>query len=200
MTLQEFITQYDYQGSIVLLEGKREVLPEDRENLITLGNLLASKTQYILFRSGNASGADEYFSQGVASIDARRLQVITPYSNHRKKYNVASQTIGLDSIDLTSEPAVVYETQKSKKNAKLITDYIAGNKHAIKGAYLLRDTVKVIGTSAIPACTFALFYDDLLQPKSGGTGHTMQVCDENKVPYLDQRVWMNWVEIKNNQI
>lgn len=193
MTLQEFVKQYDYQGSIVLLEGKRDVLPADRQFLITIGQLLASQTKYILFRSGNASGADEYFSQGVTSINAQRLQVITPYSGHRKKYNVASQTVSLDSIDLLSEPAVVYETQKNKKNAKLITDYIAGNKHAIKGAYLLRDTIKVIGTNAIPPCTVALFYDDLLQPKTGGTGHTMQVCDENNVPYMDQRVWMKWI-------
>ena len=90
MTLQEFIKQYDYQGSIVLLEGKRDVLPADRQFLITIGQLLASQTKYILFRSGNASGADEYFSQGVTSINAQRLQVITPYSGHRKKYNVLS--------------------------------------------------------------------------------------------------------------
>jgi hypothetical protein len=84
MTLKEFIDQYDNENSIVLLEGKRKVLEEDKEKLIELGELLASKTSKMIFRSGNAEGSDQFFSDGVTSIDQKRLQVITPYSGHRK--------------------------------------------------------------------------------------------------------------------
>lgn len=78
MTLNQFINNYDSPGSIVLLEGKRNVPDADKEKLIALGQLLAKKTSHILFRSGNAAGADEYFSQGVSKINQDRLQIITP--------------------------------------------------------------------------------------------------------------------------
>lgn len=78
MSLSSFIDTYDQPGAIVLLEGKRVVLPEDRERLTALGQLLASTSRNIVFRSGNADGADHYFSTGVALVDKRRLQVITP--------------------------------------------------------------------------------------------------------------------------
>jgi hypothetical protein len=39
-----------------------------------------------------------------------------------------------------------------------------------------------------------LFYDDLANPKSGGTGHTMKVCEIENVPYITQTTWMNWLD------
>ena len=80
MTFKEFIIQNDTTGSIVLLEGKRNVLENDKIKLTQLGNLLAAKTTRMFFRSGNAEGADHYFSLGVTAIDPTRLQVITPYT------------------------------------------------------------------------------------------------------------------------
>ncbi|MEO6691873.1 MAG: hypothetical protein ABIO44_05985, partial [Saprospiraceae bacterium] len=62
MTLKDFINQFDKDNSIVLLEGKRNVLETDKENLVSLGKLLASRTSKMIFRSGNADGADYYFS------------------------------------------------------------------------------------------------------------------------------------------
>ncbi len=38
MTLNEFIEQFDHDDAIVLLEGKRNVLDEDKEKLKALGN------------------------------------------------------------------------------------------------------------------------------------------------------------------
>jgi hypothetical protein len=76
LTLIDFIKQFDKDNSIVLLEGKRNVLDVDKEKLIALGKLLASKTVKMIFRSGNAIGSDQFFSEGVASIDNKRLQVI----------------------------------------------------------------------------------------------------------------------------
>jgi hypothetical protein len=195
MTLKEFITQFDKPHSIVLLEGKRNVLEEDKEKLKALGRLLASRTEKMIFRSGNAEGADQWFSDGVTEVDHKRLQVITPYSGHRKKTNQAYETISLDNIDMAAESEVAYQSKSNKKTQHLIDPYISGvkNRHSIKAAYIIRDTVKAIGTSQIKPATFGIFYDDLGNPKSGGTGHTMNVCEQNNIPIINQATWFNWL-------
>jgi hypothetical protein len=198
MTLQQFIDKYDYAGSIVLLEGKRDVATDDKEKLERLGEILASNTKHILFRSGNANGADFYFSKGVSRVDAKRLQVVVPYTGHMKKQNTAYDTVSLDNINLAEEPEIVYHSKKNKKTETLIDKYVAGdrNRFAIKAAYIIRDTVKVIGSSEIPPATFAIFYDDLKNPGTGGTGHTMNICEHNDVKYMTQEVWFDWLENK----
>lgn len=116
MTLSEFIIRYDKDNSVVLLEGKRNVLEVDQENLIALGKLLASKSERMTFRSGNADGSDLLFSKGVSSVNPKRLQVITPYSGHRQKTNLAYDTINLDDINIASEPEVVYQSKTTKND------------------------------------------------------------------------------------
>ncbi len=195
MELQQFILQFDYPGSIVLLEGKRDV-PEAMQPLLTqLGTLLATQTQHMLFRSGNAAGADEYFSIGVAAVNKQRLQVITPYSGHRKKNNQAYESIPVDSIELAEEPEIIYQSKGNKKTEKLIDNYVQGgrDKFTIKAAYIIRDTVKVVGAKNVAPATFGIFFDDLANPRSGGTGHTMQVCMNKGIPHIDQRVWLQWL-------
>lgn len=196
MTLYDFINQHDHDWAVVLLEGKRKVAEEDRNKLYELGKLLASKTEKMIFRSGNAAGSDQFFSNGVAEVDHKRLQVITPYHNHRKKTNKANETVSMDSIDLASEPELLYQSKSNKKMEKLIDQYASGDRgrFAIKAAYIIRDTVKAIGTETIPPATFGIFYDDLSKPMSGGTGHTMNICQQNGIPIIDQRMWMNWLE------
>jgi len=195
MTLKEFIKQYDKEHSIVLLEGKRNVSEQDKEKLIELGRLLASKTQKMIFRSGNAQGSDQLFSEGVTSIDHKRLQVITPYTDHRKKTNQAYETISLDDIEIAEEPEVVYQSKSNKKTENLIEKYIHGEKsrYTIKAAYIIRDTIKAIGTGEIKKATFGIFYDDLENPMKGGTGHTMSVCEQNNIPIINQKVWVKWL-------
>ena len=195
MTLQEFIKQFDKPNSIVLLEGKRNVLESDKERLIALGNLLASKTKSMIFRSGNAEGSDQLFSDGVTAVDYKRLQVITPYSGHREKTNQAYETISLDEISIAAEPKVVYQSKSNKKTEKLIDQFVSGNKnrYTIKAAYIIRDTIKAIGTDRIKPATFGIFYDDLDKPKEGGTGHTMKVCEQNNIPIIDQKIWFKWL-------
>lgn len=195
MTLKEFIKQFDKPNSIVLLEGKRNVLDADKEKLTTLGKLLASSTKNMIFRSGNANGSDQLFSDGVTVIDNKRLQVITPYSGHRKKTNQAYETISLDEINIAAEPKVVYQSKSNKKTEKLIDQYVSGdrNRYAIKAAYIIRDTIKATGTEEIKPATFGIFYDDLDKPMTGGTGHTMNVCKQNDIPIIDQRTWFKWL-------
>jgi hypothetical protein len=195
MNIEDFITKYDQPNSIVLLEGKRHVLEQDQPKLEALGKLLTEKTKHILFRSGNAQGSDSYFANGVASVNKKRLEVITPYSGHRKKTNLANHTVSLDDVDLLHEPEVVMQSKNNKKTEKLIDKYVAGDrgKLAIKAAYIIRDTIKVLGTKNVAPITFGIFYDDLQNPKTGGTGHTMNVCDQNGIKQINQSVWMQWL-------
>ena len=195
MNLQEFKNEFDFEGAIVLLEGKRKVLDNDKEKLIALGKLLSSSTSHMVFRSGNAAGADQYFSEGVALVNKARLHVLTPYTDHRKKTNLAYETFALDQINMVSEADVIYQSKNNKKTKGLIDRYIAGdvNKNTIKAAYIIRDTVKVIGTSTIKPANFGIFYDDLNAPQTGGTGHTMNICKLNQIPLIDQRTWFNWL-------
>lgn len=195
MTLKEFINQFDKANSIVLLEGKRDVSEVDKEKLTALGRLLASKSRKMIFRSGNAEGSDQLFSDGVAAVDNQRLQVITPYSGHRQKTNKAYDTISLDDINIATEPEVVYQSKSNKKTEKLIDKFVSGdkNRYTIKAAYIIRDTIKAIGTEKIKPATFGIFYDNLDNPKSGGTGHTMNVCEQNNIPIIDQRIWFKWL-------
>ncbi|MEJ7626161.1 MAG: hypothetical protein WKF35_04820 [Ferruginibacter sp.] len=195
MTLKDFIRKFDKENAIVLLEGKRVVLDSDTDQLIQLGKTLATKTKKMKFRSGNADGADYYFSLGVNSIDKSRLQVITPYSGHRQKTNQAYDTISLDEINVAAEPEVVYHSKSNKKTEKLVDQYISGarDRYSIKAAYIIRDTIKAIGTDKIKPAIFGIFYDTLDNPKAGGTGHTMKVCEQNNIPIIDQSIWFKWL-------
>jgi|SRR5690625_243807 len=195
MTLKEFIKEFDKPNSVVLLEGKRNVLEADKEKLTALGTLLTSKTKHIKFRSGNAEGSDQLFSDGVTAVDKKRLEVITPYSGHRKKTNQAYHTISLDNINIAAEPEVVYQSKSNKKMKNLIDKFVSGdvNRYTIKAAYIIRDTIKAIGTDEIKPAAFGIFYDDLNNPVSGGTGHTMNICEQNNIPIIDQRVWFKWL-------
>jgi hypothetical protein len=196
LSLNDFIKQYDKPRAIVLLEGKRKVLEEDKPKLEALGALLCSNTKYMLFRSGNAQGADEYFSKGVTSIDKNRLQVITPYIGHRKTKNMAGTTISLEEIDLLHETKLITLSKQNKKTNELVGKYCDGmmNRITLKAAFIIRDTLKVLGTRKIACATYGIFYDDLLKPVQGGTGHTIKMCKELEVPFCDQRVWMDWVD------
>ena len=196
MTLKQFIQHFDKENNVILLEGKRVVAYDDREKLVVLGKLLASKTSKMIFRSGNSSGADKLFSDGVACVDQKRLQVITPYSGHRKKDNKAYETISLNDIDYAEEPEIVSMSKRNKKTEKLVEKYVSGTKNrlTIKAAYIIRDTVKVTGTNDIKPASFGIFYDDLNSPGSGGTGHTMDICRQKNIPLIDQRTWLKWLK------
>ena len=197
MTFDEFIQQYDFENSIVLLEGKRNVPDEDKGKLIELANLLVAKTSKMIFGSGNAEGSDQLFSDPISLVDNKRLQVIRPYSGHRQKSNQAYKTYSLDIINLAEEPEVIYHSKSNKKTEKLIDQYVSGNnnRYTIKAAYIIRDTIKAIGTDEIKPATFGIFYDDLTNPKTGGTGHTMNVCLQNNIPIVDQITWFNWLNM-----
>ena len=196
MTLNHFIKQYDKTDAVILLEGKRTVLKEDQDKLEQLGYLLASKTTKMTFRSGNASGADLYFSKGISKIDPSRLQVVMPYKGHRTKQQQTPNAIALEMVDLPQEPELVKQSKANKQMEKLVERYVSGirDRLTIKAAYIIRDTLKAIGTTHIKPTTFGIFYDDLQHPKQGGTGHTMIVCENNNIPIINQDIWFSWIE------
>lgn len=196
LTIEQLLESYDKPGTVILLEGKRAVLPTDQQKLIEVGKLLAGSSKHIVFRSGNAKGADYFFSQGVSMVNPSRLQQVTPYRGHRTKETLGRQTVSLDDVDLASEPNVIFHTKNSSNVSQLIDSFfsLGDNALTVKARYLLRDTIKVVGTSKLQPATLAIFYDDLSKPKTGGTGHTMRVCEKNGIPYFDQRVWFKWVE------
>ena len=149
----------------------------------------------MIFRSGNAKGSDQLFYDGVTAVDNKRLQVIIPYSGHRKTTNQANETISLDEINIAAEYEVVYQSKSNKKTEKLIDKFVSGDKNSntIKAAYIIRDTIKAIGTDKINPATFGIFYDDLKNPMKGGTGHTMNICKQNNIPVIDQKTWFKWL-------
>ena len=150
----------------------------------------------ILFRSGNAPGADFHFSKGVIRIDPRRLAVIKPFAAHRTAAALTSRQRSLDNIDSDDEESILTLSRINKKDAGLI-DYDRSSKSGVlapKTRYILRDTLKVTGAGdLIKKASFALFYDDYENPESGETGRTMMVCRKCGVPFVDQSVWMKWL-------
>ena len=111
MELEQFIVLYNRKDTIILLEGKRNVRDEDREKLIELSNLLASRMPLVNFRSGNAPGSDDLFKEGVASVDPSRFHVIIPDSGHGKQRRKGITSYSLDDIQITNEDRVVYESR-----------------------------------------------------------------------------------------
>ena len=188
------LKEFDRDGSFVLLEGKRNVLDSKKEKLTDLGKLLAANSNRMTFRSGNADGADHFFSTCVVAVDSKRLQVITPYSGHRQKNN-AYDTVSLDDINIAEEREVIYQSKQNKKAENLIYHFVSGEKNriSIKAAYILRHNIKAIGTDKIKPATFVIFYDDLQNPMTGGTGHTMTICKQNNITIIDQNTWFKWL-------
>ena len=197
MTLIEFIEKYDFDNSVVLLEGKRNVKIEDQDFLVKLGYLLASQSKNIHFRSGNAPGADELFTKGVTSFCSSRIQLIKPFKNHRMKYNEGLESISLDELCIASEHEIIYQSKKDSKTNQLVDRYLHGlrDKNSLKAAYIIRDAIKVLGTETLMPASFAIFYDDLNNPRDGGTGHTMRICENKLLPHINQETWFNWLKI-----
>lgn len=181
---------------VVLLEGRRSISSEDYKLATELANFLATKFPQLRFRSGNAEGADQAFSEGVAQVDAGRLQIVAPYVTHRKSVRYSDALYDSPaSMSKVQEDEVACKTiNATPKNRGLIEKRSAKGRLAAKAAYLIRDTMKVVGHSDVftkPLC--ALFYVKLDDPMAGGTGHTIRVCHQEGVPVAFQDSWKHWI-------
>ncbi len=196
MTFPEFQKIVDARpDGVVLLEGRRAIPAADAVLARELARQLALRFPRLRFRSGNAEGSDQYFAEGVAGVDPGRLQIILPYSSHRKgtRYPDASYE-SPGSLSVIREDEVASKTiEASPGNKRLVNYRKVKGPMAAKAAYLIRDTMKVVGGTELterPVC--GLFYIDPADPMAGGTGHTIRVCRQEGVPVVFQDEWMRW--------
>ena len=195
MTLSEFRTLLVGDAPVVLLEGRRAIPPSDAAAARGFAARLAREFPRLRFRSGNAEGSDEAFSAGVAAVDVSRLQVVAPYATHRKKVRYADALYSSpESLSTVQETAITEATvAATPRNAGVVYKRTGSPRLAAKAAYLIRDTMKVVGHSEDflpPIC--GLFYVDPQDPEAGGTGHTIRVCRQHGIPVAFQDSWMHW--------
>jgi hypothetical protein len=196
MTLDEFTTIVETSPeAVVLLEGRRSILEQDAACATHTASMLVKRYPTLRFRSGNAEGADQAFSEGIAQVAPWRLQVVAPYAGHRKSARYSHAVYDSpESLSSVQEDEVAYKTAAaSPKNKGLIGKRDKTGALAAKAAYLIRDTMKVTGHSELfpkPVC--ALFYVELNNPFAGGTGHTIRVCQQEGVPFAFQNSWQQW--------
>lgn len=181
---------------IILLEGTRKLPETDAPKLTALAQNLASMHPNLIFRTGNATGSDEAFAKGIASVDITRLEYVLPSPGMGKKRLIPNaRVISLEDLPKEELDMLVERTLEATPNYKYLVDcYLKGfkNLHAESAKLLIRDVLKVYGSEAngfLPA-TAAIFYVNFETPKGGGTGHTVRACVQRKIPFFTQLQWM----------
>ena len=180
---------------VILLEGTRSLGLAAQPQVESFAAQLARQFPTAIFRSGNAPGSDQAFARGVASVDVSRLEIVVPYERHRLAERPAGvRALSLDDIEddsqlsqLTLAASPIYQSLFGARSI---------NASAAKIKYLLRDTLKITGddqTGFAPA-TAGLFWINTLKPQSGGTAHTMRVCEKMGLPVWTQEKWQSWFQ------
>ena len=178
---------------IVLLEGTRTLLRDSEPRVEAFAAQLARRFPDVIFRSGNAPGSDQAFARGVAAVDVSRLEIVVPYARHRwNERPPGARILSLDDIEddeelgrLTLAASPIYKNLFASR---------AINASAAKVKYLLRDTLKITGTrdNNFAPATAGLFWVNPFKPKTGGTAHTIRVCQQAGLPLWTQDKWENW--------
>lgn len=197
MTLDDFTDSISFKSSpVILLEGSRIVAEADKPKMIALGEKLASMFPNAVFRSGNAAGSDSFFAKGVSQVNPLQLELVLPNKRRIKSAN-GEKRISLEDLSDTEIKDVCEITKSATPiNKSLIEYYEKGFQGSprIKAQYLLRDTLKIIGSKRLdfkPA-DFGIFYLNSTKKTGGGTGHTIRVCELQNVPVLLQESWLSW--------
>jgi hypothetical protein len=185
-----------YNDPVVLIEGKRNIPKNYYDKAVKVGEKLAKDFPRLIFRTGNASGTDEAFSLGVKNVDPTRLQIVIPYNSHKKnKRIIGAIYISPESLSDVAEKEIINQTIKGTPKYKSLIENM--NKNAsltAKAKYLIRDTMKACKYSELfDSPVAALFYVDLSNIESGGTGHTIRVCKNMNIPVIFQDSWENWI-------
>ena len=182
---------------VILLEGTRQLPAERRQALADVGRCLAEAFPEAAFRSGNATGTDEAFASGVATVPGAMLQLVLPTPGMGRSRRPAGSTcLALNDLPLEERHHLARESfAASPENHRLFDLYLrgqSGNPAYAKAQYLVRDAMKVFGSPALhlaPA-TVALFFLNSIGPTSGGTAHTIRLCERQEVPVFTQREWL----------
>ena len=124
-----------------------------------------------------------------------------PYRQMRRSnIHPQSEILTLEDIPASEEQTLFDQTINATPTYKgLINLYAKArkrNKYTVRAFYLLRDTLKVIGSQSLglPPASLGIFYTDPVNPLKGGTGHTIRVCNQNKAPVFFQETWVGWLE------
>ncbi len=185
---------------VILLAGSRKVPVNQQEKLVRLSTFLANEFPKAIFRSGNADGSDALFAQGINAVAPERLQLVVPTPGHRKAHrNPDNMVFPLNNVSASSENVLANLTNAATPENQRIID----KRHEVpqlmsKARYLLRDTLMVHGDQGIglaPAIAGIFFTSG--DPMSGGTGHTIRVCRNHKVPDFLVQDWWRWVDAGN---
>lgn len=184
---------------IILLEGTRKVPESEVKRLHDLAAFLASSLPNAVFRSGNAQGSDSHFFHALAAENPERLEYILPYpGSGKKRIQPMARVFSLEDLNQEENAALVKSTLAASPDLEdLVTMFLARgrNRVTVKAMYLLRDALKVIGAPSIslrPA-DFGFFFVNPEKPFSGGTGHTIRVCQKMGVPVYTKDDWGGWV-------
>ena len=191
----------EHPRPVILVEGTRDVPPQDRPKLVAFGRWLAETYPHAIFRTGNAKGADEAFAEGVQSVDATRLEFVLPYTSHRKSTTPSpARRVSFGDMPPLAEKRALFSTeQASPEYASLLAKRDKVPKLKAKADYLLRDTLKVTGADELELnkAVFGIFYVNATDPMKGGTGHTIRVCNTVGTPAAFQGEWMQWPTNEN---
>lgn len=177
---------------VIVLEGTRK-LPEGKRAILKAFALeLANKIPNATFRTGNAEGSDEAFAEGITSIYPEKLEYILPRKNNRSKYrHKDSPFYSADELPLSElEKIIQLSNHASPKNAAMLNSALLNKKGKAYeiALYLIRDTLKICGSEHfnIAKADYAFFFVNEENPLSGGTGHTIRVCNLMNVKYKTQ--------------
>lgn len=188
---------HDISAPVILLEGTRQLPLEKHERLAAVGAGLAELFPHAVFRSGNAAGSDEAFAVGVTKVSGARLQLVLPTPGMgRSRRSAGAVCTALDELPLDERQHLARESfAASPENHRLFELYLrgqSGNPAYAKAQYLVRDALKVIGSPArrLAPATVALFFVNTNGPTSGGTAHTIRLCERHAVPLFTQRDWL----------
>ena len=182
---------------VVLLEGSRNAPAEILSKMEQLAAHLMRTFPSLIARTGNAEGSDQAWARGVNRIDPKRLQLVLPVPHYKA-----------ESIAAANEVAVLQEVPPEDYGAaKALTreHYEYGSSRGpaaydplspFKKTYLDRDALKVLGHTNYSGkrqkATTALFYLDPNKRSGGGTGHTLRLCEAQRVPYFLAEDWLSW--------
>lgn len=184
---------------VLLLEGTRNISPAEFAKLVEFGEFIARQFPNCIFRSGNASGSDDAFAQGIRKVAPDRMQIVLPKMDAGKsRLDKRDYVLALEDVSQAEEKQIIYESKRATpKNNRLFEAFELQQEGMMKqkSLYLLRDTLKVLGSAEnnLAPITAGIFFVNQDDPESGGTGHTMRVCRQNNVPVFTQDDWMKWM-------
>lgn len=178
-----------------MLEGTRSLETGEYNQLLDIGRCLALSFTESVFRSGNAIGSDAAFTNGVAQVSCKRMEIVVPYKTHRlKAIPPKAKLLSLDEIGSYELDEIKRLSMKADPaRAQLVKFYSPGNNGilSIKASYLLRDVLKLTGlfSKNFQVASAAIFHTHS-NKITGGTFHTMKVCKYLGIPQFTSREFL----------